>query len=121
MTRRGRKGVAAGLGVVIAALALWLWRGRRSEGEGGAPAGEPSVAGGRGGAGAAAKPGLPAPLRFASGRRVIDARWGSAPGQLGRRRGSEEAPEGPMSFAVGPGGDVLVLDQVNARVQRFGP
>ena len=122
MTRRGRAVAGVGVAVLaIAALALWLGRGKREAQEGAAPAGAPSVAGGRGptgGAGGAGAKGQP--LRFASGRPLIDAKWGSAAGQLGRRRGSEEAPEGPMSFAVGPGGEVLVLDQVNARVQRFG-
>jgi hypothetical protein len=38
---------------------------------------------------------------------------------VGRRDGDEGASEGPMSFAVAPGGDVVVLDQVNARLARF--
>jgi len=50
---------------------------------------------------------------------VVRADWGSGPGQLGRRGGDESAPEGPMSFAMEPGGEVWVLDQVNRRVVHF--
>jgi hypothetical protein len=50
---------------------------------------------------------------------VVRAEWGSGLGQLGRRGGDESAPEGPMSFAVTPGGEVWVLDQVNRRVVHF--
>jgi hypothetical protein len=46
------------------------------------------------------------------------APWGAEPGQVGRR-GGEGNPEGPMSLAVGAGGDLWVLDQVNGRLQRF--
>lgn len=50
---------------------------------------------------------------------LVRAAWGSAPGELGHIRGGEGSPEGPMSFAVGDDGRVIVLDQVNARVQIF--
>ena len=50
---------------------------------------------------------------------VVRADWGSGDGQLGRRGGQESAPEGPMSFAVTPTGEVWVLDQVNRRLVRF--
>jgi hypothetical protein len=40
---------------------------------------------------------------------------------LARLDGDESNPEGPMSFAVSRAGDVYVLDQVSARVVRFGP
>lgn len=48
-------------------------------------------------------------------------RWGSGPRDLGRKRPQEGNPEAPMSFAMAPGGDALVLDQVNGRLVRFGP
>jgi hypothetical protein len=51
---------------------------------------------------------------------VVRAAWGPEPGQLGRRDADESAPEGPMSFVVAPAGDVWILDQVNARLVRFG-
>ncbi|MEZ4452116.1 MAG: hypothetical protein R3B09_21810 [Nannocystaceae bacterium] len=54
------------------------------------------------------------------GARILQAGWGTAPGELGHRRG-EGSPEGPMSFIVDGEGSALVLDQVNARIQIFGP
>ncbi|MBI5486420.1 MAG: hypothetical protein HY905_03720 [Deltaproteobacteria bacterium] len=50
---------------------------------------------------------------------VVRTEWGAQPGQLGKRDARESAPEGPMSFAVAPDGDVWVLDQVNRRLARF--
>jgi hypothetical protein len=52
---------------------------------------------------------------------VLRAAWGSGDGELGRQGGDESAPQGPMSFAVAPSGELLVLDQVNRRVARFDP
>lgn len=54
-------------------------------------------------------------------REVFRARWGASRGELGRRGANESNPEGPMSFAVDPGGRAFVLDQVNGRVQIFEP
>lgn len=53
-------------------------------------------------------------------RVLVRARWGSGPDQLGRDRPSEANPEAPMSFTVDGAGNVLVLDQVNGRLVRFG-
>src|SRR5205807_10122919 len=47
------------------------------------------------------------------------ARWGSGPGELGRAHPQEGNPEAPMSFVPTANG-LLVLDQVNARLVRFG-
>lgn len=54
-------------------------------------------------------------------KRDVRARmeWGGARGQLGRERPQEGNPEGPMSFALA-GDDLLVLDQVNGRLSRYG-
>lgn len=52
-------------------------------------------------------------------REVLRGTWGEGPGQFGRRPAIEGALEAPMSLAVGPDGEVVVLDQVNRRVQRF--
>jgi len=49
------------------------------------------------------------------------ARWGGAPGELGRERPPEGNPVGPMSFAADARGRVTVLDGVNARLVRRGP
>lgn len=49
------------------------------------------------------------------------ARWGSGPDQLGHDRPQEANPEAPMSLAVDRAGNVLVLDQINGRLVRFGP
>ena len=60
---------------------------------------------------------------FASGRhadaRVVDAVWGSGLGRLGRAGSRELGFVGPSSFDVEPDGTVTVLDQVNARIQRW--
>ena len=50
----------------------------------------------------------------------VEASWGAAPGQLGHSSAAEASPEDPMSMAVGPHGELCVLDQVNDRVQCFG-
>ncbi len=42
--------------------------------------------------------------------------WGAGPLQLGRERQAEGNPEGPMSIAVGPDGQLWLLDQVNQRL-----
>jgi hypothetical protein len=52
---------------------------------------------------------------------VFTARWGGAPGELGRKGANESNPEGPMSFAVDERGRAFVLDQVNGRVEVFAP
>lgn len=49
---------------------------------------------------------------------VVHGGWGSKPGEFGRRRDPESNPEAPMAV-VAAGGDVVVVDQVNRRVQRF--
>lgn len=50
---------------------------------------------------------------------LFGAKWGSQKGQLGRERAQEGNAEGPMSLAFA-GDDLLVLDQVNGRVSRYG-
>ncbi len=47
--------------------------------------------------------------------------WGDGEGELGRKVLDQGASEGPMSFAVAPDGDLVVLDQVNRRVLRVTP
>jgi hypothetical protein len=54
-------------------------------------------------------------------RTVFTARWGGAPGELGRKGANESNPEGPMSFVVDERGSAFVLDQVNGRVEVFEP
>jgi hypothetical protein len=67
---------------------------------------------------AAASP--PPPAEAVRPEIVVRAPWGAGVGELGRRGGDESNPEGPMSFAVSPSRDIWVLDQVNARLVRFG-
>ncbi|PID37926.1 MAG: hypothetical protein CSB49_08235 [Proteobacteria bacterium] len=55
------------------------------------------------------------------GKRLINGTWGAGRGQFGKLKARESNPEGPMSFAVGKKGTLLVLDQVNRRLQRYGP
>jgi len=61
-----------------------------------------------------------APGAASTGNLVIFSAWGSDKNQLGRERPVEGNPEGPMSFTLDPEGRVLVLDQVNGRVVRYG-
>lgn len=50
---------------------------------------------------------------------VVHAKWGNARGDLGRERLQEGNAEGPMSFAAGANGSLVVLDQVNRRVVHY--
>ena len=52
---------------------------------------------------------------------VLHATWGALGANVGRLDAQEGASEGPMSFAVYPNGELLVLDQVNFRLVRFDP
>jgi hypothetical protein len=51
--------------------------------------------------------------------RVVEARWGSAAGEVGLSGSRELGVAGPSSFDVDAAGAVTVLDQVNGRVQRW--
>jgi hypothetical protein len=51
--------------------------------------------------------------------RVVDASWGSGPGQLGLAGSRELGFSGPSAFDVEPDGTVDVLDSVNRRVLRW--
>ncbi|MGQ9801362.1 MAG: hypothetical protein ACUVRL_06840 [Candidatus Saccharicenans sp.] len=53
------------------------------------------------------------------GQEILRVRIGSGPEELGVITPEEANPEGPMSFAVGPGGEIYVLDQTNSRIQVF--
>lgn len=47
--------------------------------------------------------------------------WGAGDGQVGLRPGATDFPaEGPSSVAVGPAGEVIVLDRVNERLIAIG-
>jgi hypothetical protein len=50
---------------------------------------------------------------------VVRAKWGNGRGDLGHERLQEGNAEGPMSFAPGANGSLVVLDQVNRRVVRY--
>lgn len=121
--------------VVLAGAVLYVRSSQRGErGERGAGgAGDASAAqssgdrGADGGAIAAIASGE-APAWDAAARAADDggglpvlfgAKWGSQKGQLGRERAQEGNAEGPMSLAFA-GDDLLVLDQVNGRVARYG-
>jgi hypothetical protein len=62
----------------------------------------------------------PEPKNLAKGQLVLHGKWGSEPGQFGRRHDAESNPEAPMAITVGAGGQVTIVDQINHRVQRFG-
>lgn len=61
----------------------------------------------------------PAAETLTPGKVVVKGGWGPLPGQFGRRADPETATEGPMSLALGRGGELYVLDQINGRVARF--
>lgn len=50
---------------------------------------------------------------------ILEAGFGKSDGQLGSNVPEEGLPEGPKSFVVDASGALSVLDQENARVQRF--
>ena len=52
---------------------------------------------------------------------LLQVSWGSGAALLSTRGGDESAPEGPMSFALGPEGEIYVLDQAVRRIVVFGP
>ena len=51
--------------------------------------------------------------------RVVRAGWGSHASEFGLEHGPSFGPIGPSAFDVAPRGEVVVLDQVNGRVQRW--
>ncbi len=62
------------------------------------------------------------PVRATLGRGssvVVEAGWGAGPGKFGRKRAAESSPEGPMALSVAPDGSVVIIDQVNRRIERF--
>ena len=59
------------------------------------------------------------PAQHSDGEVVVHGRWGSAPGQFGRRRDPESSPEAPMAVAAGARGELAIVDQINRRVQRW--
>lgn len=52
-------------------------------------------------------------------KEVVRAGIGRGPEALGVFTPQEASPEGPMSFAVSPAGEIYVLDQLNSRIQVF--
>src|SRR4051812_15247784 len=46
------------------------------------------------------------PAQHSDGEGVVHGKWGSAPGQFGRRRDPESSPEGPMAVAAGARGEL---------------
>lgn len=125
--RRQALGLLALVAVVALVAVLTYRQGAGSPPGAGASAGNAvgrKSAGGQAGAPSGASPAGPtsAPASRTAGPRVeiaFRAPWGSGPAELGHSRPQEGNPEGPMSFAVDRDGRVLVLDEVNSRVQVF--
>jgi hypothetical protein len=114
--------------LVVAVALFWLRYGRVDKQvkrparvDTAAPAaannGAATAASGAAGRAAQAMPAA-ASSRFDEGARVVSAAWGSQPGQFGRRHDPESNPEAPMALAAG-GGELLILDQVNRRIERY--
>ncbi|HLB20105.1 MAG TPA: hypothetical protein VK613_13360, partial [Gaiellaceae bacterium] len=53
--------------------------------------------------------------------RVVAAHWGSEVGEAGLAGSRDLGFSGPSSFDVAADGTIAVLDQVNARVERWSP
>lgn len=128
--RKRGVGIILGLVVLALGLALVVARSGNEDGPGSAspaegpaasvqggtaPARAPSSSNPPGGAGASQA----APVTRSQGV-IAELGWGSGPSQLGRERPQEANPEAPMSLAVTPLGDVVVLDQLNGRLVRIG-
>jgi hypothetical protein len=77
-----------------------------------------AVVGASSSAGARAATGTTSASRFVTGQVVLRGRWGGKPGEFGRHEANESNPEAPAAISV-EGGDVIILDQVNARLVRF--
>jgi hypothetical protein len=60
---------------------------------------------------------LDADLRREDGTVLVRGAWGAGTGQFGKV--DEASRPGPMSLALGPEGQLVVLDQVNRRISRF--
>jgi len=52
-------------------------------------------------------------------RVIIDAKWGSGPGEFGKVDNIEGPSTGPAAFTISSKGNIFVLDNVNNRVQKF--
>ncbi len=62
------------------------------------------------------------PVRATLGRGssvVVEAGWGAGPGKFGRKRAAESSPEGPMALSVASDGSIVIIDQVNRRIERY--
>ena len=118
---------------IALAIALAIWRPWASTAKRDAPRGASSAESARTGdiasgvtASGAASNVAPSSIASAPPSAVAHVdfaklRWGSGPRDIGRKQPQEGNPEGPMSLAVDPHGDALVLDQVNNRLVRIGP
>lgn len=126
---RGRKWKLLAAVVPLLAVVALLWllvgsegavRSTDETGRASGPVDSPARPGAAPVAGAPAREPAPAPGQGTEAfDEVFFAPWGAGPGELGRREADESAPEGPMSFVVDAWGRVLVLDQVNERIQIF--
>jgi hypothetical protein len=125
-----KRGVIVLLGLVVLGLGLALLTSRSTgeeEPAGNAPAAtraEDPAAGKAARSASGVKPAQEGPAGAAASRSgdvIAEVAWGSEPSQLGRERQQEASPEAPMSLAVTPLGDIVVLDQVNGRLVRYGP
>ena len=121
---KGPIAVALAVLAVLAAIVMLVVRRdaeeARKQPSAGARAGSGGAMAGGGGARRPQAPILPStsmPIAGA-GRSFAMIGYGSGPGQVGARAADESNPEGPMAILATSNG-LLVLDQVNARIQRF--
>ncbi|WP_267146721.1 NHL repeat-containing protein [Pyxidicoccus xibeiensis] len=130
MTSRRRGALVAGLVALALGLAWVVTRTEGGDPTGAPPPSEALASGASGtGDGGVAAPRRSAPSAAGAGQSglaargevLVDVTWGSGPSQLGRERPQEGNPEAPMSLALTPLGDIVVLDQVNGRLVTFSP
>ncbi len=107
--------------IFLGATAYLIWRVRRDDGAIRRPAGAATSAK-RGAAGALEPIRIPVAATGAGAptQTLVRGGWGSGAGEFGHLPARESNPEGPMSAAALSDGGLLVLDQVNLRLQRYG-
>ncbi|AKT35953.1 hypothetical protein [Chondromyces crocatus] len=128
MDRRWGVGGVAALALGIAVLLGKPWQTASAPPQPGASSsGDPRPAPSGGGSPARSAPHAvqgssraTSPPSSAGPELVVTASWGAALGQLGRERPDEGNPEAPMSLAADGKGRLLVLDQINHRLVRYG-
>jgi len=124
---RERRGVWVVVAIVVVAIAALVWWGRPAARRGDEAKTKSSATPTSSSSSLAANgPDAPTSTPTTSGASPAPTTnvfskeaWGSGRDELGRLKANESNPEAPMSLAVGPNGEVVVLDQVNGRLVKL--